>query len=645
MRGTTRRGGTSRGFWWYGALTLASACAAQAPAAGRDGAVDATMPVDASRADAFDAGTDAPSLPDATLPEPVITCPVAVALDISPADPASLARGIRRAADAGCTGVVIPAGIYALPVTSDQFTLLLVDLANFYIDARGVTLLFTEPAKGGIAFRRCTNVTLRGATLRHDPLPFTQGEIEAIATDGRSYDVRIAAGYPSDLGNRLHFSPTPLGYVFDPATHQWKAGTLDLAATRVDDLGGGLFRFHWAGTSPAVAVGDTMAFRGTGVQDIYIGTDADHLTIVDVTILGGGGFCVHETGGEGNNTYTYRVTYAPRPLGASVDPLIASNFDAFHSSGVRHGPHLENCAFEGMGDDGIPIHGSYSLIMSVAGTRITMTDDARYRVGDPMRFFGTDGGLVGEGTVTAITALPGYVPTATSRYPVFVNLASRHFEEVTVDHAVAAAFDWLASNPAANGSGYVIRNNVIRNNRARGILLKADDGLVEGNTIDGSTIAGIVLAPETYWDEACYSRNVTIRNNTVRHVGYAMVGPWVDQQGAITVTGMRAPVPGHQHIVIAGNTVEDVDGNNLLITSARDVEITGNHFVRPQHGATTRGATHSDPQALVWLDACDDVRLSGNIVTDRGAFGAELVHATALATNVVGASSGVAIVP
>lgn len=634
---------------WLFALTAITACSNDGRAAQRDSGVDAAIAHDAGAdagADAsFDAALDAFSAVDAALPEPVITCPTPVTLGISPADPASLARGIRLAADAGCTGVVIPPGTYALPVSSDRFTLLLVGLSNFYIDARGVTLLFTDPAKGGIAFRRCTGVTLRGATLRHDPLPFTQGEIEAISPDGHAYDVRIAAGYPSDLTNAAHFSRTPLGYVFDPATHQWKAGTIDLAATSVDDLGGGLFRFHWAGTSPAVTVHDFIAFRGLGLQDIYIGSDADHIRILGVTILGGGGFCVHETRGEGYNTYTYRVTYAPRPVGATMDPLVASNFDAFHSSSVRHGPHLEGCMFEGMGDDGIPIHGSYSLVMSVSGARVTMSDDAAFRVGDPIRFFGTDGGLADEGTVVRVVDLPSFVPSGTSQYSAFADLSVRHFQELTLDHAVAASFDWLASNPAANGSGYVIRNNVIRNNRARGILLKADDGLVEGNLIDGSTIAGIVLAPETYWDEACYSRNVIIRNNIIRHVGYAMVGPWVDQSGAITITGTRASVPGHRHIVIEGNTIEDVDGNNLLITSARDVAVTGNHFVRPEWSATTRGATFTDPHALVWLDACDDIRFSGNTVSERGAEGSELVHATARASAVSGATSGVSLVP
>jgi hypothetical protein len=59
--------------------------------------------------------------------------------------------------------------------------------------------------------------------------------------------------------------------------------------------------------------------------------------------------------------------------------------------------------------------------------------------------------------------------------------------EITLDAPLAADFDYLASNPAATGSGYILRGNTIANHRARGMLLKADHGLVEGNTIDGSS--------------------------------------------------------------------------------------------------------------------------------------------------------------
>ena len=178
---------------------------------------------------------------------------------------------------------------------------------------------------------------------------------------------------------------------------------------------------------------------------------------------------------------------------------------------------------------------------------------------------------------------------------------------------------------------------------------KADDGLVEGNTIDGSTIAGIVLAPELWWGEACYSRNVVIRNNTVRHVGYSTAGPWTDQAGAITILGLGDPKSagagklGHRHITIEGNTVADCDGVNLLIDSAEDVAVRHNRFVRPQAHATRRGADRGiHPAALVWLSNCRNVRFEANTIRDAGAaFGKPYVAAPS-AKDLYGLPDGIA---
>ena len=116
----------------------------------------------------------------------------------------------------------------------------------------------------------------------------------------------------------------------------------------------------------------------------------EKINIDGLTILGGTGFCVHEDGGEGDSRYAYTLTYPPKPDGATAAPLIASNADAFHSGGVRRGPTLENCSFEGMCDDGIPIHGYYGLVVERqdAGKTLLMAgpwDRSFFRAGDPIR--------------------------------------------------------------------------------------------------------------------------------------------------------------------------------------------------------------------------------------------------------------------
>jgi len=569
---------------------------------------------------------------------------------ITPDDPVSVQRGIDAAAKSGAKKVVVPPGTYRLTAPPrERFCLKFIDLKDLEIEATGVTFLLMDPNKGGIEFGRCANVTLRGATLRHEIVTFTQAAIEAIAPDGKSFDLRIAKGYPANLDDPKFFRADNTGYVFDPLTRQWKTGTYDLGVKKLERLGPDLFRVFWNGPAgppkQPVAVGDLMAFRGNGVTDIYVG-GCTGMNITGVSILSGGGFCIHEDGGEGGSHFSYTVSYGPKPDGATETPLIACNADAFHSGGVRKGPTLENCLFEGMPDDGVPIHGYYGLVVEAKENTLVLTE-GRWQPGDPLRLFSPDGGLAGEAIVKTVQPLPQYKTEAKSKNRAFGDLAKKHFIQITLDAPVDAGMDFLASNPNAMGSGFVVRNCVIRNHRARGMLLKADNGLVEGNTVDGSTIAGIVIAPELWWNEACYSRHVIVRNNTIKHVGYATVGPWTDQYGAITLTAAAKETsrPGHEDILIENNTIENCDGVNLLIAAAKNVIVKNNRFVGAQRAPTRRGADHADPTALIWLSSCENVSLQGNTLSARGAAGGEVIHLAPSAKNVSGAQDGIVSAP
>ena len=83
--------------------------------------------------------------------------------------------------------------------------------------------------------------------------------------------------------------------------------------------------------------------------------------------------------------------------------------------------------------------------------------------------------------------------------------------QYTLDAPLDLQPGYRVANPARCGHGYKIVGNIIRRNRARGMLLKADDGLVEHNLVEDSTIAGIVISPESDGNEAGYAHNVIVR--------------------------------------------------------------------------------------------------------------------------------------
>ena len=559
---------------------------------------------------------------------------------ISPDDPASLQRGVDAAAESGAARLEIPPGVYKL-----SETLRFNRIENLEVIATGVTLLRTNNESRGIDLDHCKHLTLRGLTVRCETVPFTQGTIEGIDPDGLWVDLRVDAGYPVEYLQRR-----TTGYVFNRKTREWKAGTYDYGIKAAERKGGNFVRLTLDGKLGGdVKVGDLMAFRGPGAQDVYV-PGCETINLDGLTLMGGTGFCVHEDGGEGGSRYSYTLTYPPKPDGATAAPLIASNADAFHSGGARKGPTLENCSFEGMCDDGIPIHGYYGLVVERrdAGKTLLMAgpwDRSFFRPGDPIRVLDKTGAIVGESKILSGGPAPdGFAPKNPPDDDHFK--LDGNFFQLKLDKPVPAEPGFRASDPNAMGSGFVIRGCKIKNHRARGILIKADDGLIEGNEVDGSTIAGLVISPEYYWNEAGYSRSVIVRNNVFRHCGYATAGPWTGQAGAVTVAGEGTQANGiafgNQHLQFINNAFEDNDGVNLLIDGAQDVLIRGNTFLRAQQSESRRGADRGiDPTALIFLQHCRDVRIEGN--TAAGGSAKILVKLGEAATEVKGERGGVRV--
>ncbi len=539
-----------------------------------------------------------------------------------PVLPGDLEQTIVQAYRSGNKQVVIPPGTYRLAPTPQGPHLWLDNLSDFEIDATGARLIFTDRTRAGIEFYHCRNVRFRGATVAYAVPPFTQGVVEVISPDGKYYDIRIDDGYPAELDDPRYFPRKAIGYLFDPKTRWWKPGAFDLYGRRTERLGPRRFRVYWSKPLPPdvqpVAAGDLIAFRGSGPHNILV-LDSQNVELAGVTIYNSPDFAVLESGGEGGNHYTFNVERGPAPEGASATPLLSSTADAFHSVNVRGGPVLEDCHFESMGDDGIAIHGTFSYVMEASGDRLILSKST-FRPGDPIRLFDTRDRPAGEAIVLTAAPLPRYESSQKSRRNTLAGNTNGPYFAVTVRPALPAGFDYLATNPAAEGSGYVVRNNTIRNHRARGMLLKAEDGLVEGNLIDGSTMGGIVLTPEFWWNEAGYSRHVIVRDNTIRHVAYAP-----KQLGGL-VLGALDPAPvegcGNEDIRIERNHLVDINGVNLLITSACGVFIRQNQFSDSQRGAATAAgeAWGEDPRALVVVTQSRDVDFEDNVVSDLGPF-------------------------
>ncbi|XHR29490.1 MAG: right-handed parallel beta-helix repeat-containing protein [Chthoniobacteraceae bacterium] len=559
-------------------------------------------------------------------------------------DGSSIYATICAAAQAGQPRVVIPPGVYRIPAPEviagkDQAHWEFTEIQNLEIDATGAVFIFTGRHAGSMVFRKCKNITLRGATLRRETPAFSQGKIVAIDPQGKFVDIRIDKGYPTDIDDPALFDHF-WSNVFRPEGQQrgWitqlRAPTpyvmkrLDTDLMRVDS-------HEINATNPRIQAGDRLAWRGRTFYDIMLWKCSD-ITMNRVTVAGGCGMGFIELGGDGGHVYEDCViTYGARPPGAVDDPLYSTNADGFHSSDVRKGARLERCRFEGMDDDGMAVHGNFAIVCEADGTRVVVrrwwpaSNKLGAEPGDTLRFYDKDGVYSQEARVASVKSLADYRPPTPldSTYREFQDNVKVAYLEFTMEAPVSVQPGWLAANQDTMGKGFVFRNCEIRDSYARGIVPKSADGLIEGCVIERIARAGIEVLPEmTWWSESDYCRNLIIRNNTIRNVNTNRREGFNRYAGALTVFSFRnssyvKSPGGHRDIHIENNVFENNQGTNIVVTSASEVQIKNNRFLspmtQPREFGTEKGV---NPHALIWVSKAQNVQLEGNEVVAPGPY-------------------------
>jgi hypothetical protein len=569
---------------------------------------------------------------------------------ITPDDPSTLQSAILSANQKeGLDSVTLTPGIYPIPFNNHpNANLLFSNLRNFTINANNVTLLMLDNRKRGVVFYNCYNVTVRGVmTIRNDIIPFSQGVIESIQQ--KSFVINIHDGYPTALDNSSYFPVAAPYYIFDRNTRRLKDRTYDYYsrnAIRMDDHRFQVMFDNILGQE--VAIGDLVSMRGVGDFGL-INEICELMQFIDINIEFAGLFAWFETEGVGRNRYE-RISArpGPKPLGATEEPLMSANADGFHSANVRHGPTILNSFFTRMPDDGIAIHGEYQMIRQVNGNLIIcMRKWSRipYTIGDRVAVVGEDGIPRGEARVQQLRTLPnGYLPLISSPWPHFQN--NNYYFELELDTNLNGTIlpNDVISNIDQTGSGYVLEGNVILNHRARGILVKAHDGLIQSNLINGSSIAGIVMQPELWWGEGNYAERVIIRNNTLMKCGYATSGPWTEQAGVLTIygTGKSSVTYGHHTLTIENNFFVDNDGVHMVLDGVKNTLIKRNSFVNGQHKINNRGSDHGiEGGSLIYINRAQSLTLEGNRAWCLGSAHTRRLQMSYLATHIIGSLDGI----
>jgi hypothetical protein len=599
-----------------------------------------TLPT--SAANAFPEATAAASV--ATGPAPIGPGTIADPLP----DP-GFQNLIDEAIASGAESLTLTPGTYAVaPAAGDNRLLRVHGATDLTIDATGVTIVGTTLARA-IDIRDSTNLTIKGLTITYDPLPFTQGEIVAVAADLGSIDVRLDDGYPQKAYTRAT--------IYDAATQFQKAGINHLWGTTAAFVEAGVVRVTLAGIGRNAAVGDPVTLSGGPEgephaisMEMSSGTRLEHVTLHTAA-----GFGLVDTSGDGGTVLDhFRLVPGTPPPGATKAPLLTAIWDGLQFQSLGTGPTVVNSEIRNAGDDSFSITSRAFPVLKADGNRLIVgfPDPWRaeaHQIGDRLAQF-RDGPSVHITDITKIDydtadidpAIRAQVDTAANQGWSKWNLdRSNSVFELTVDDSeVFSAGDFLY-NPDRMGNGFVFSDNVVRS-PGRGILLKAGDGVIEGNVFEGGDKA-IQIANENEADSHGGAPfDLTIRDNVFRGTGYHHDMPWSDQAGSVGMAGANVVSErAYENILIEDNVFEGIRGLNLNISDAEDVTVRRNVF-RDTHrtdagGAGANGADKGIPStAVVYVARADRVAFKSTTIESVGPFAAEPVVIDPTATRVKG---------
>ncbi|HEX2949773.1 MAG TPA: right-handed parallel beta-helix repeat-containing protein [Armatimonadota bacterium] len=453
-------------------------------------------------------------------------------------------------------------------------------------------------------FSECHGLHVSGLTLDWEPVEFCHGRV--VQEYNGMVDFEILPPHRVDdfsfIKGILEYDP--IRRAFAHRAYEWTNYRQGIAATVV---GPNRLRVDMTGID---INGTTLQQPGTHFllrQQVYGGNAFDvsrssNVTFENMMFYSTPGFAFHA--GDCHDIRLKNLSVRIRP---GTGRIMSITSDATHFSCCNGTIQIENCDFEGMGDDAINIHGVYLRVTQKVNERtVIATGNGR-----------APGKVPSAGDVIELTSGETMLP--------YDNAVIKHAErsgtmdvriEFTDPLPAALQINDMLGN-LSHISTVRVNHCSVRNNRARGFLIQTRDAIIEENTFQSCTGAGIhVTCDNYYWYESIGCRDVVVRHNSFidcnRGVGM--------QEGAINVyahcpNGLReystrAPFGGvgvHQRITIEENYIRGTDNAAIHVASTDGVTIRGNLIDRP-----CENPNFAEGEGVIYLQNTNNAAIENN---------------------------------
>jgi len=500
-----------------------------------------------------------------------------------------------------------------------RFAFPLIGCSNVTIEGNGSEFIFHGMIVP-VLVENSKNITLRNFSIDWETPFYVQATVIASDPQKSSIDVEFTpfSNVVMD-GDCLTF--THNGYrqpglgqmmIFDPKTRAVAYRAYDYQLNlnqpiKATPLGGKKYRLECRFLKSPAPVGMIYVFKGLQGQNRLVpaihfsGSDGVLAENLNIYTSAGMGMI-----GEKTNNITLRKVNVKLREGA--DRIVTTSADATHFCNCRGKLLIENCLFENMLDDATNVHGTYMRVDQVTGPR-TMTarllhsqqqDYDFASKGDSIQFVDSETILPqGAGVVVSVRKInEGYMQfTFANDLPAGIKQGDG-VENIT----------WYPE--------FTFRNNIVRNNRARSILISSRNKVVVENNTFSSMMTSILFEGDLdNWHESGAVRDVLIQNNTfldnVYGGGRGGSVIWINPHIRQRIDHQ----PYENNIRIINNTFRTFDSSILNALSTGGLVFKGN-IIEP---SGTYPPINPD-MPVIKLEGCPNAIIEGNTYKGSGDF-------------------------
>jgi parallel beta-helix repeat protein len=497
----------------------------------------------------------------------------------------------REAQAEGAKRIVIPKGRYELRADGNperpDVLFPVTGIDGLSIEGDGAELMMSGTA-ALFSFHQCRHVTVSGLTVDWARPPFSEGTV--LASAPQHFDVEVRDEYPVEGGEPV---VAFMSYHADTRLPDGSDG-LDVydSVERTELIAPQVLRVHLRREIPVPA--DKLLVLRHTVYGFYAFSfhRCTDVTLRNVTVHTAPGMALVAERTTDITLGRFNVRIRP-----GSGRLMSTTADATHFAGCSGTVTIEDCLFEGMGDDGVNIKSGLYLTVRQRVDDHTVLGQHNLKMadlpdpGDTLEMARTDTlSPFASGTVQEAAMEPGEG-----------NMHRIRFEEPLP--AELREGDVLGN--ATRVARLRLARSTVRANRARGVLCQTRDAIIEDCTFQDCTGAGVMVLTETvHFHESIGTRDVIVRNNRFENCNHGAGAAEAALCALAYVQDFAYPAePGvHRNLTLEGNQIVRTDESGIFAAGVDGLTLRNNTV--EQSGLRGSRPHGKDP---IWIENCANV--------------------------------------